>query len=414
MMEKPRLIFLSPAPGACAYELSGTVSLGRAADNTVCLEDENVSRYHALIEERGGVFWLSDLGSLRGTTINGAPLLAEQSLRDGDVISLGGTVRLRYSTNGSEPRETTPPNPAGANAQPAPIPPRDFGMPVPTGPIAPEPGLSPLHISAAVTAGLLVFGFIAMIVFRNQIWPGGDDMPPTPGPDLSPTVSVTPGPSETDGAPGLAEIREMTNELAIEIAGVGGALKFAPEVFQQIRAATNEYRLNVLPEAEVYRARIRKAFLSDEGFSATLGFVLAHSRSRFRPGNAVQGCGADLNGVGPYLIPRTVLMKFGQDEASDPDAVRVAAKHLKELMVMDGPEAFVYAVACFGESGERADQIARQSSVEERRNFWALVKKNVVSPEEASRVVCFFAAGVVAENPDRFRLEGVNSLRSIY
>ena len=68
-------------------------SLGRTADNTVALSsDSNVSRYHAEIERRGGgEFWLIELGSSNGTTVNGARLTPHEphTLRDGDEILLG-------------------------------------------------------------------------------------------------------------------------------------------------------------------------------------------------------------------------------------------------------------------------------------------------------------------------------------
>ncbi len=61
-------------PGHASWELEigdELVSIGRALDNTICLEsDTNVSRYHAEIEKRGESFWVADLGSSNGTTVN--------------------------------------------------------------------------------------------------------------------------------------------------------------------------------------------------------------------------------------------------------------------------------------------------------------------------------------------------------
>jgi pSer/pThr/pTyr-binding forkhead associated (FHA) protein len=68
------------------------ITLGRASDNKISLaDDSNVSRYHAEIENRSGEFWLIELGSSNGTTVNGAPVETEIPLQSGDVILLGGS-----------------------------------------------------------------------------------------------------------------------------------------------------------------------------------------------------------------------------------------------------------------------------------------------------------------------------------
>ncbi len=75
----------------------GITSLGRVADNTVSLSDDaNISRYHAEIEKRGDEFWLIELGSSNGTTVNGIKLYSEKLLRDGDVIVLGGSSQIIF------------------------------------------------------------------------------------------------------------------------------------------------------------------------------------------------------------------------------------------------------------------------------------------------------------------------------
>ncbi len=52
----------------------------------------SLSRRHATIDRIGGIWWIRDLGSAEGTTLNGLPLNHPQgnSLRDGDELVLGG------------------------------------------------------------------------------------------------------------------------------------------------------------------------------------------------------------------------------------------------------------------------------------------------------------------------------------
>ncbi len=85
----------------------GVTSIGRVSDNMISLaEDSNVSRYHLEIETRGGdEFWLIELGSSNGTTVNGERTYDERLLRDGDVILLGGTSEISFELE-SDAQET--------------------------------------------------------------------------------------------------------------------------------------------------------------------------------------------------------------------------------------------------------------------------------------------------------------------
>ena len=65
------------------------VSIGRALDNDIIVEDERVSRHHAQFKQRYGHYVLHDLGSTGGTTINGYPI-EECMLHSGDIISFAG------------------------------------------------------------------------------------------------------------------------------------------------------------------------------------------------------------------------------------------------------------------------------------------------------------------------------------
>lgn len=75
------------------------LQIGRNQDNDVCLEDETVHRYHAVIErKRGRGFTITDVGSSDGSglSVNGARL-PSAVLADGDTIEIG-RARLRFAT----------------------------------------------------------------------------------------------------------------------------------------------------------------------------------------------------------------------------------------------------------------------------------------------------------------------------
>jgi len=77
------------------------VSIGRALDNDVIIEDPRVSRHHAQLRQRYGHYVLYDLGSSRGTKINDYPV-EECVLHSGDIISFAG-VQVIYGEDPPTP-----------------------------------------------------------------------------------------------------------------------------------------------------------------------------------------------------------------------------------------------------------------------------------------------------------------------
>lgn len=66
-----------------------SATLGRGQENSIRLDDLSVSRRHARIAYRQGGYWLSDLGSMGGTWVNGARLNAPRRIASGEVIDIG-------------------------------------------------------------------------------------------------------------------------------------------------------------------------------------------------------------------------------------------------------------------------------------------------------------------------------------
>ncbi|MCP4542618.1 MAG: DUF3662 domain-containing protein [Chloroflexi bacterium] len=81
--------------------LHPVMSIGRALDNAIILEDTRVSRQHAQLRRRYGRYVLYDLGSSGGTQINGYPI-EECVLHSGDVISFAG-VQVIYGEDPPTP-----------------------------------------------------------------------------------------------------------------------------------------------------------------------------------------------------------------------------------------------------------------------------------------------------------------------
>jgi general secretion pathway protein E len=65
------------------------ITIGRHPDNTICLKDDLLSRFHCVIEpEESGHLRVRDLGSRNGTKVNGAKI-TESSLIEGDIVKIG-------------------------------------------------------------------------------------------------------------------------------------------------------------------------------------------------------------------------------------------------------------------------------------------------------------------------------------
>ncbi len=70
-----------------------SLRVGRAPDNDLVLPDTTVSGFHACIQYRDGGFFLKDLGSSNGTTVNGEPAAGWVALANGAVLGFGPDAR---------------------------------------------------------------------------------------------------------------------------------------------------------------------------------------------------------------------------------------------------------------------------------------------------------------------------------
>ncbi len=70
---------------------SGPVTIGRAADNDLVLDDRRVSRHHARLQARRGMLVLTDLDSANGSRVNSVAI-SEVALGAGDRIEIGTTI----------------------------------------------------------------------------------------------------------------------------------------------------------------------------------------------------------------------------------------------------------------------------------------------------------------------------------
>lgn len=160
------------------------VTIGRRADNDVCLPYPAVSGEHAAIVTILADSFLEDLGSTNGTLVNGKPV-AKHFLRDGDEIDVG-RQKLVYVADAADG--------TAIDARPAARAPA--GRAAPAGGSVPEPdaGNGPAGDPAASNAD--IERFVASEVGAERAAGAADSPPPAPDPQApAPVLRVLTGPS---------------------------------------------------------------------------------------------------------------------------------------------------------------------------------------------------------------------------
>jgi TonB family protein len=130
------------------------IKIGKLASSHLRLEDETVSRMHAVVEVTGpGEIQLIDLGSTRGTTVNGERI-NKAILKSGDQVQFGDTrVAVTFGATAADMDAT--PMPASVPMQPAPSPAQHFPQTIqfaPAQPTAPAPQVQPQFAPPAAYA----------------------------------------------------------------------------------------------------------------------------------------------------------------------------------------------------------------------------------------------------------------------
>lgn len=83
-------------PSGELIELSShRYTIGRQTTCDIVIDDHNVSRVHAELRLKNGMWYADDRGSTNGTRINGALIVEATPLTRGDVVSLG-SVDVRF------------------------------------------------------------------------------------------------------------------------------------------------------------------------------------------------------------------------------------------------------------------------------------------------------------------------------
>lgn len=500
-------------------------TLGRATDNDVSFsEDSNISRYHAEIEDRFDDFWLIDLRSSNGTTVNGNSLTGEVLLKEGDQILLGGSSELLFTFKENEAEEKESDDeaetPAADVDTPEAVVAADSTAQAKAADEAGKSSKLPLLFGlAGLTFGLAIVVVVGAVLFSSQGGSGitsasaceakavitspetGDTIAKTvdveietenddcvvsavfnidgkefakaeekpfkvqidpakfadksdgfehnlsvvlfdeegnqiiqpgevalvfetqeiesPEPDETPDdgniaqQNPTPTP-KTGGGKDVSAIDTKTmSENTLKQFSTGATYKFDPEFLKEVQKKTSEYASEgYFAKASAYKDVINEAFIKEQNLDPALGYILAMSRTQFK-------LQADAAGEGLWRMPNDFVQtnnynaSCGDNKSlSDPSqicAAKASSLYLKGLVigVFDGD--IIYSVAAFGKTQQAA--ITWKSTLPaDRTDFWNAIK----TPREREQVVRFFAAAVVAQNPQKFGLKNDRPISELY
>lgn len=500
--------------------------IGSALDNTVCLEPElGVEHYHAVIERRGEDFWLSDLGTRRGTKVNGRPVLSEHQLLDGDYVALGETCFIEFyrsevsarpaATEGVPSTSATYAGGAASSSSSSSLASdlhgaasRPGGGSAPAGAASEGMSSGAKVIAASAAVAALVVMTAALVLFNpfgGGCQPSARILTPLDGAVLRSAVTIrvetsetkciqrlsyeldgkevasssaapyeatldprrltgfaagnhvltatvettegatvrqpgevyvalgggegkqvaaaAPAPTPEEAAPQVgrgpsqvasADVQAMAERLASQISGKSGYV-FERGMTARIHALTDEYAAARAAERAARHRRVVVKAFGDRDVRPLLGFVLAMSRSKFEESQGAEG--PDLWRTSPGVARG--YQPAGEAAASAPGqqrAAEVAAVYLKDLLGVFEQGNFDLAVACYGCTLEEAGALKQRLTgvpEAERRNFWRLYERGLIRAEQAEQVVRFYAAGIVAENPERFGAAGERTLSSL-
>ncbi|MBK7707890.1 MAG: FHA domain-containing protein [Acidobacteria bacterium] len=225
-------------------------------------------------------------------------------------------------------------------------------------------------------------------------------------------ATQTPTPQNQSGQSSLTDTRTMTAGIVRKFTGVSARYQLSNvEFLQEVRKRTAEYSSEgYFGRATPFRDQINQAFVREKTLDPALGFILAMSRSKFN--DQAQGANVGLWQMSNEFVNanayNVVCTTFDLAEPTQECAAKVAAYYSKDLVdAFDGD--IVYAVAAFGKTAGEAS-VFKNTLPPDRSDFW----KVLTDPQMREQVARFFAAAIVSENPQRFKLKNDRPISELY
>ena len=237
----------------------------------------------------------------------------------------------------------------------------------------------------------------------------------TPTPTRTPPVSgVTPTPTVASGKElTLIDVQKMTDGVVRKFTGNFKYNISNPEFLTEVRKRTAEYSTaeGYFARATVHRNVINQSFVRDKSLDASLPYILAMSRSKFKldKQGANEGLWQISNDFATANLYNAGCTNTNLSDAEQDCAAKVTALYLKVLVVESFDGDIIFAIAAFGKSPQEAN-IWKASLPADRSDFW----KVITDAAQREQVARFFAAAIVAENPQKFGLKKERAISELY
>lgn len=352
------------------------ITLGRDAGNVVAIDDSNLSRHHAVIENVRESIRISDCNSLNGTMVNGQPFVGVVELFDGDVVNLGGSCDIAVGFQRSA-RTTNS---------------RQVSVPV----IAVS-AVAVILVSAAVLLALSVWSepFTSSASINSTEQQIKDDTVADPGPPSAKLEKSADVVSDNS-----------TDQIAVAVKRVMGKLSKdnAPYIsdtgINDVKRKLEEYRGSIdlkerlraakqgCPEisAEAERINVRPALL--------MYAALADEEGQFA-GNPITAA--------RRMTPRLLSLRatFGTETANS-SLLLIAAYPYPFNPPIGSQTRTPHPLA-----SKLVEIGGRRSTVEtaEARSVWFLREKNAITEEAYKLVIRLLAIGMIAQNPHHYGID---------
>lgn len=131
------------------------ISVGRAAENDMVVDEPHVSGFHARFVQREGRVFIEDLSSTNGTFVNGKRLKSPLQLTAGAIVQFGTNTRVSFLPQGTQEDRTVV-------AAPSDLP--DYANPQAEDPSEPRDKFPLWIILLVLGAGLLCVTAIAILL----------------------------------------------------------------------------------------------------------------------------------------------------------------------------------------------------------------------------------------------------------
>lgn len=230
--------------------------------------------------------------------------------------------------------------------------------------------------------------------------------------ETPPTNDPTPKPVQTTKV-GISDTQTMVTGLLKQFSGKT-SYKLDQQFLLEVNKKTAEYVAEgYFTKASQYRDTINVTYVQEQNLEAPLGYILAMSRSKFNPGKQADGEGlwrmsAQIlteNGVNLSELCGTETLS----DVSQKCSAKVSALYLKALVLNVFENDVIYSIAAIGMPPNEAAAF-KATLPANREDFW----KHLKSPKQREEVVKFFAAGIVAENPQKFGLKKDRPISELY